>query len=335
MLRIERYPLESLAGPGLTHARVRAVRMAGYPVIYAGSDSEVSAIFALSPVELPYAEKIGGGFWRLLNFSEIQAGDRFFPLGSDGPVLLAGGELLKCVSDVGCSGSACWTSVSYFKGATVEAAFAANGEFLAVLENGSVVAVALSPGAASPRFASAELQARVSGWDVFPQGTSLETWLALDAKMNARRALESEVRVLSPGFVAFAEASSSEGEFVAVEGAFLQVVVCGGRVFGLGQRGEVFLGEVGGAIRKMESSPCARALLPVGEALFVLDCTLRGVWTPGAENGSWKSVSAALELNSGERVVRAASSPAGMFFQTTAGLLVVDVKSGGSGADSA
>ena len=99
-LKTERYPLESLAGPGLTHARVRAVRMAGYPVVYAGSDSEVSAIFALSPVELPCAEKIGGGFWRLLNFSEIQAGDRFFPLGSDGPVFLAGVLKQKSVDNL-------------------------------------------------------------------------------------------------------------------------------------------------------------------------------------------------------------------------------------------
>lgn len=34
--KAERFPLASRAGPVLTHARVRAVRIAGLPVVYVG-----------------------------------------------------------------------------------------------------------------------------------------------------------------------------------------------------------------------------------------------------------------------------------------------------------
>lgn len=218
--------------------------MAGLPVVYVGDTRSgrepISDVFVLSSLPLPCTEKVGGGFWRVLGPNQFQAEDRVFPRGGESLVVLAGGTLLECSS----GGS--WAPVSYFLNVGVSAAFVLDGQFLAVLGNGSAAVVATSP--AGPRFAVAELQGQVTTWDVFPQGTALESWLGLDAGLWAKRDFDFEVTELEVGRVVF---DGARGAFSAVSanfatsGDFAQVVVAGGRIFGLkmlDDRGEVYLG---------------------------------------------------------------------------------------------
>lgn len=110
-----------------------------------------------------------------------------------------------------------WSAVSYFNGVSVSAAFAQDSDFLVVLKNGSIAAVASAPGATFPSFAIAELQTSVDSWDIFPQGRSLGSWLGLDAGLNAKRDLESDITVFSVGNIVF---GGNSGAFSIVRESF-------------------------------------------------------------------------------------------------------------------
>lgn len=219
--------------------------MADVPVIYAGDPragyDAISDIFAISAIELPCTVSAGGGFRQVIYSVAFQAGDRFYPRGGDFPVLLAGDTLFECFS-----GNS-WSPVSYFLGVQVSAAFALDGDFLAVLKNGSTAVIVTSPGTEYPRFAVAKLQGPVSEWDIFPQGRAVGSWLGLDAGLGAKRDFDFEVTELEVGKIVF----GGKETFFAVQGDFLQIAITGGRIFGLGSRGEVFFRVLGSVFKKI------------------------------------------------------------------------------------